>query len=478
MVQVIQPRDIGEEIGKSVGGGLSKMLERGVQRKQGLRALDALESIDPNEWNSMPFNQKMSTVARAFMGQPGGERIIAELFPAMLKHTQNLASTPTEGDIDPALVAEMTRLESGIKGGDSVSQELPQGEERTEVTAPPAEPVGIPDNAPQSFRSAVQVFPDIQGQAFRGNPQGLTLTQKAQFAQSLKQRGTSPEAAAREAENLSSYLKEQHGIYQGLQNKVMDEARAEYGDSPNYDTMSRIMLNKANREIDAGRMEPNALIAAARKDAKQVEQVINNAPLQQGRPWFELNISDRMNKSRNWISPLLQRGDNQSAMEFLTSDNLGTNRKGEMLKGPDWGPVRASEIVQKETNPQGLQRQVKFADGLKTIRKFPSTSAQVNQRQQLDIEQNVAALASYMADPEQFLPKDSLVTLRAYAKAKGVNEDKFEEALQKAMNARGGEFSDYQNWERSTYLPLNVRPSPGELWNRVRTISDLITEDY
>lgn len=81
MVQVIQPRDIGGEIGQAVGGGLGRAAEMGAQR---MMVGDALEKAleQSKEGGQSPY-ETLIALSKSFAGVPGGMQMIGEIFPTL-----------------------------------------------------------------------------------------------------------------------------------------------------------------------------------------------------------------------------------------------------------------------------------------------------------------------------------------------------------------------------------------------------------
>lgn len=465
MVQVIQPRNILGEMGQSVGSGIGDVLKLLGRRERAMKGLESLKNIDAGQFAEMSYPQRVAALLSPMVdlniaGAAGGD-----VMSSLLKYGQNLATAqPTQEVLEDT--------ETQIPGLQEFRRKMEGGDD-FEVSKPSPSLNAIPNSMSRDVYDSLEVFPNRQALSMRGNPQGLSQNEMERGAANLVRNGANYADAWNKMQRASDYLREQHGIYQGIIDGVSSEAKKTYGNSPRMDMFERKMIREADKQIDMGNLEPNSIMNVARQAAKDVETVINSTPNQIGRPLFEIGLKEAEKKSAAWVEPLLKDGEVQSAVELLMSNDLGISPKtGKRLNGPDWGAVRATGIVQNRVNPDGVKRIEKFAETLKLQdpdRRMVGYSYEKNKAE------NQKNLTDFLSDPMQFTDKDSLVLIRSLAKRKGIDEAQFAEALDVAKQRRGGEFSPYQNWEESTFLSRDIRPSLREILNGMGGFWDRIT---
>jgi len=494
MVQILPRFDPGGEIGKAFGSGLGQGVSKEYDRQRLLQGLNSLSNIKQEDLQKMSFPDQMQTLMRPFVGLPGGEMMITEMMPKWMEYLQNMADIAPEDLSDPSNDApadytdEQKSLWSAtdkineVTGGsqppnhpEDVTEEVKEtvyGNDPEPLTKVGPSRQGLPNNMPGQVREMAAVFPEIRAMALRGNPQGLSFDEKLKYTNQLTQRRVPKDQAIRRVEDLSNYLQQQAGAFQDIQNKVTEEAQSIYGGTPYYSMFQRQMQAEADKQVDEGLMEPNSVINAARQKAKNLETVINNARSAKGRPVFEIGVEDRQKGSANWVAPLIKNGEIQTATELLMKSDIPL-KDGTSVPGPDWGPVRATEIVQSQLKGSDvIPRTIKFAESLPDMRvgTFAQDPFGGATRRKKVANRGMQQLEDYIVNDLQ--PQDSLVLLRAYAKEKGVEEDEFRTVLEKAKQRRGDEFSEYQNWEESTLLPYDVKPSLYEVFTGKRKWSD------
>ena len=360
MVQVIQPRNILGEMGQSLGSGFGDALKMLGQRKRAMKGLESLQNMDAEQFAQMSYPQRLAALWRPMVDMNIAGSGTPEMMSSLLKYNQNLELAKPTGELLEQPQGEQTdagyqQFRAKMKGGDEFEVNRPN------------EPSldAIPNSMSRDVYESLEVFPDRKALAMRGNPQGLSQNQMERGAAQLMRRGVDSAAAWDKMKRASDYLREQHGIYQGLMDQVSGEADKRYGESPRRDMFQRKMIREADKQIDLGNLEPNSVMNMASQAAKDLETTINQAPNQFGRPLFEVGLEEAQNKSASWVEPLLKDGEMQSAIELLMSDDLGIDpRTGKRRYGPDWGSVRATEIGQKRGNPDGYQRVKKFANSL------------------------------------------------------------------------------------------------------------------
>lgn len=117
MVQVIQPRDIGAEIGQSFGGGLGKIAELGMRQQLTSRGLEALNNLGPNA----TFSDAAKAIAQGAAISPA----IAEMAGPFLKgfadekkrkayenyYLQKNRLSESGGDVQPTSEIDQTRAQ-------------------------------------------------------------------------------------------------------------------------------------------------------------------------------------------------------------------------------------------------------------------------------------------------------------------------------------------------------------------------------
>jgi len=504
MVQILPRFDPGGEIGKAFGSGISDILKTKTERGMMLNALDSLDNITQEDLQKMSFPEQIKTFIKPFVGLKGGNMMISELMPKILDYMQNMADISPEsiepgmGEAPASLSEEGKRLwhatnkldeyAAGPKKaqpsemGDPIDRpsEVAEGAEQ-KIRGVDPEPLtkvgpslkGLPNNMPGDLRDTIKNYPEFRAMALRGNPQGLSWDQQTKLVRDLTQQRVPREVAINRVEDLSRFLKTQAGVFQDIQNDVAKEAKKIYGNSPFFNMFQRQMQNEADSQIDAGRLEKNSILNLARERAKSLETIINDVKSQQGRPIFELGLENRKGKSSSWVAPLLRKGEVRTAIELLTQRNIH-QKDGKTVPGPDWGPIRATEIALSQVpGNQAIPRARNFAKQLPDVREKKFRGDLSDTRRQQLVSKGSAMIENFLSN--QLEPEDSLVLLRGYANEMGYDEDVFNQALEKAKRKRGGEFSEYQNWEESTFLPYNVKPSLMEIWKGLRPFGDAFT---
>lgn len=483
MVTVLPSFDPGRDIGQSLGSGFGEALKFLGQRKAEQSALDELKSIDEEEFNKMSLPQQLATLQRPFAGLKSGGMIGSELLPTFLKERQRRAGGAIGDTIDPEKKALLERAQQFA--GPIQAQEAGEVEEGVqqrgisdpEITQVGPDTQGIPNNMPGEARQILETFPELSSMALRGNPQGMSYDDQARKVQELISKGATPDSAYSQVQSYNNYLKEQAGFYQGVIDDVSKEAENIYGDSPNKNLFERTMIKAADSQIDKGRLEPNSIKNIARESGKRLENVINNVKSQSGRPYFGINEKEMAGKTQSWLEPVIKSGEVNTAIELAMSRDLGVDKDGNKINGPDWGPVKATELVQQRANPSGKQRIQSLDKVLKptTVDAYKGQEKPVTKA--MDAKQkNIEEMANFLSDPKKFKPQDSLTLTRAYAKEKyGMKEEDFQKALLQAKIDRGGEFSDYQNWEETNMLTTDIKPSMKEIFLGIKSLPDWIT---
>jgi hypothetical protein len=497
MVYTIPTFDLGEAFGGGLGQGMGNVLNQLGQRQISLQALNQLENLDPKDFQSKPLHQQLATLSKAYAGTPM-QAVLPDLLSAFIKERGRLAGGPQGGTqpgqypYEDILGMQGSKGSGGIlsfqtqqpsMGGKRVSQDVEpytsqEQQQKQQAVQVGQTPYSLPASFPGDLQKHASIFPNISALALRGNPQGIDQAQRASIVQRTMAAGGTAEQGQAEADRLDNYFREQAGLFQNLQNAAVNAIQNNYGNSTYTPTLQRAAQNEVERQINKGNLEPNSVTLAALQKAKDIEKTINTAPAILGRPNFELKLDSRKNASKQWISPLAKSGEYQTAIELLMKNKIPV--QGGEVNGPDWGPVRASEIVQEEANKQGIQKEIKFAKQLPNVKipeiSFEERPEQITEKQALNRQANklkgINSIAEFIAT--QMSPQDSLITLRYYATERGYSEDDFSRALQLANEINPNlSFSDYQNWEISNLLPLNIRPSLFELLNSKRRVSDL-----
>jgi len=457
MVGVYQPRDIGGELGGMIGGGLGKGFGEGMemlgQRKQARNALQ--EALDKQE-DPDSLQSELLRGLMPFVNVKGMESIASEMPRVIQKEYARKANIPK-----PVVSDKENLFNERIKR----EKEAENSGERLKV-APTFE--GIPHNTPLDVKDTLKSFPNYMPSALRGDPNGLNQIQKDEIAYDYVKKGGSFAEGERRANTLSDYLQGQAEYYQNILDEVSSETERMYKDSPLKDIFQSSMLKDAERQMETGRLEPNSLKLSIRRKAKDLESSINRIESIEGRPIWGYDQASRKQKSANVIQPFIKNGELQTAVQLLTSNDLGLDPEtGVQRSGPDWGPVKASEIVFEQSNPIGVKNIKKFAENLDDAHDYKFVD--YNTRKEV-VDRNLKKITEYLSDPNKFTDKDSLVLLRYNLKKKGIDESEFNQALSASRSNR--EFSDYQNFEQSQYLPVNIRPSLTEMLNGVSSFYD------
>lgn len=483
MVAIAPRFDPGADAGAALGQGLSNALAMGAKRQMALQALESLSQMDQEQFNQMSVPQQLAALYKPFAGIEGAGPAGGDIASMFLKERQRLAGAPSTAGLPevPGVAGGGAGMGTAPAGAGSAPQgsatrPAAQPEQDPEITKVGPSLQGIPNNAPMEVRQIVESFPNLGAFALRGNPQGLGADQITAIVQDTVRRGGTAEQGMNNAKLFSDYLQKQAQFYQGIMDDVSQEAARIYGDSPMQNMFERVMQREADRQIDKGLAEPNSIRNVARQAAKNVEATINQARSVEGRPFWNVGLEGRKQKTGQWLNPLLKQGEIQSAVELAMSRDMGKDPEtGSVIQGPDWGPVRATEIVQERVNPEGFRRVKGYASTLEDAN-FGSFAREVRpgQARQAAADRNHKRMVEILSDPKKFQDNDSLVLLRAYANQRGMTETEFARALMEAKQQRGGEYSDYQNWEESTLLPMNIVPSITELLNGKRTASDFI----
>jgi len=491
MVGVYQPRDIGGELGGMIGGGLGKGFGEGMgvlaKRKYAKNQLQNAydEQEDKNSLLGQTIKGLMPVAA-----VPGLEGVASEIPRITQKEFSRQGGIPNpiqnpRADIYNKQLQkekEESIVQEQGKDEDVGSSDIP--EKKGKITKNAPNTGSIPYNAPLEIRDILSSFPNYKGNAYKGNPQGSNQNERDEIILGTMRGGGSVEQGERRADVFSDYMKEQHKIYQNINDVVSQDADRLYGESPLKDIFKGSMLKEAENQMEQGLLEPNSLRLAVQRKSKDMEASIDRLRSIEGRSIWGWDEQSRKSKSGNVIQPLIKSGEVQAATQLLMSNNLGKDPKtGQNLKGPDWGPVKATEIVQEQVNPQGVKNLQKFASKLenssenyfKTAEYYnkKGVSARPYEDQQKALANNVQKLTEFMSDPKKFTDKDSLVLLRSYANDMGVDEKNFNKSLQEARLVR--DFSDIQDWEQSQLLPVNIRPSVTELLHGIGSVSGWLT---
>lgn len=489
--------DIGRALGGGIGQAVGTVGQQQYERGQMLQGLDTLKNLDPKTFSQMSYPQKLATFIEPFVGRPGGNMLIGNTLAPMLKYMESNIGVPGGGGVpggipdipvgqDPknSIPPDLSTRERALW---EANQKFMQTQDKGETSLVPPEGIpqeqkpiiktgqtrgSLPANAPGYVRRLSTAFPDIGAMTLRGNPQGLSFDQQQHLVNQMTLEGRDRASSIEEVKDLSNYLQEQSTIFQGLQNQASKNVQAKYEKSPLYPMMQRIAQNEVEKQVDAGNLEPNSVMNAARQRTKQIETAYNNAKMITGRPYFEWNLDEQKKRSGNVISPLVKEGEVQSAIELLMLDTIQEGDKE--ISGPDWGPVRATEIVQERLPGNNLKKVRDFSSNLPNI-----SSSELSKSPFEATRAYNARKPKGMKELEDFIvemgPQESLTLVRAYAADKGYEEDDFNIALDKAKNRREKPFSDYQDWEQSTLLSIPIRPSMKELLLGKRKVSDWLT---
>ena len=481
MVQVLPQFDPGAAIGAQFGQGLNQVLQMFGKAKMRQNALQELENLTTADLQGMSMPQRYAALMKPFT-LPGSEALGAEVVPQVLKIMGEIAEVPTAkgapevelGQADAAVAAPQPKPQVPTPSPSaSVKPEVDQ-----EPLTDPQANAGTPELVQERFDS-ILAFPEYKAMALRGNPQGLSFDEQQTLESDLVRKGlVNRDVAKARVKDWSNYLREKHAIVQDLNNQVSQEAAGIYGESPFYDLMEQVMLRETGKQIDQGLLEPNSVRNVARRKAKDVERIINSAVTQKGRPLFEAGVKDRKKEAANWVADIA-KDDPYVAAELLQKDQIPV-ADGRQVPGPDWGPVRATEIALKAGNHKAaLQNYKKLHKELPeivrgmTVPMGGKLGEELAQRRAKAKESGIQMLTNYLVNMD---PNDSVVLARYAAKSKGYDESEFNTALEQARQLRDGrEFSPSQNREIGVYLANDVRPSPFEIFMGFRSLSDLIT---
>ena len=479
MVQILPQFDPFGDIGRSLGGGASQALGQLGQRQFALKGLEQLENLDPREFQGKPLHQQLAILSKAYAGTPL-QAVLPDLLSTFIKERQRLSGGEPTDDISTGRGATpQGQRDSSLPfvGGRQASVDP---EPYTEQDTPQSAGIqgqqiqDLPANAPRELSTYGSIFPNIKAMALRGNPQGISLEQKQSIIKNRIARGGTEEQGVAEAARTENYFREQAKIYQNLQDQAVEAIQGRYGNSTYFPMMQRAAQNEVERQINKGNLEPNSVALSALQKTRDIESAVNRAGDILGRPNFEFSLDARKSASKNWISRLAKDGEYQTAIELLMKKEIPV--EGKTIEGPDWGPIRATEIVQEEANPQSVNRLLKEAEKLPNIaEKAPPILAPGRELERYAQErlkfpekktEGISQLANFIAT--KIRPEDSLVLLRNYANQRGYTEDDFSNALKIAKDLNPNlQFSDYQQWERENLIPLNIRPSLWELiWGK------------
>jgi len=428
-MQILPRYDLGGNIGKNFGEGVGDSLSTMTDRK---RLLEGLESLKDLNLDDMSYGDITKTLAKGFVGIPGGMQLLQEILPGFIKQKQSLDYVKSAynepetqgGSVD---VDETDQLiKKSVPGGqekiftEKASITPTAGTARPEL-APTAQKVpGLEEDVPayrpmsnkermrmgQAMAKGGSSIPEIQkalnieDQRRRDEWKSRTEAKKARTEQFVEERGLEDI----QEDRIKNYVSEEIGVPVS----EIDPYEMQKG----YEYFKEAQKNNPN-------LKDRELWNKAKNNFKAMRENFSKGEMLFERPSFMSSQKNRkIADARQWAQDHLKsygnfRQDREKMMSLFT-------QKG-------YTKAEAASIVKPLS--QGLEKSVK--DMGRTAKKFGYQGIADKPLEGKVREKYINTLAQEIA--ENLKPTDSILLLRErLVRDNSIDEEMFSEALNQA----------------------------------------------